>query len=50
MNRGCGPPEADKGYRANLKMLQFLAVAAKHCSRAEHSPQLAAGSFNKDRI
>jgi hypothetical protein len=27
-------------------MVNFLTVAAKHCRRAEHSPQLAAGSFN----
>ncbi len=43
MNRG-------GGYRANLKMLQFLTVAAKYCRKAEHSLQRAAGSFNKDRI
>ena len=27
-------------------MANFLTVAAKHCRQAEHSPQLAAGSFN----
>jgi hypothetical protein len=27
-------------------MISFLAVDAKHCRQAEHSPQLAAGSFN----
>ena len=32
--------------RANPKMAKFLTVAAKHCRQAEHSLQLAAGSFN----
>ena len=27
-------------------MVLFLTVAAKHCRQAEHSLQLAAGSFN----
>jgi hypothetical protein len=27
-------------------MAEFLTVAAKHCPQAEHSPQIAAGSFN----
>jgi hypothetical protein len=27
-------------------MAYFLTVAAKHCRQAEHSLQLAAGSFN----
>jgi hypothetical protein len=35
-----------RGYRANPKIVKFLTVAAKHCRRAKHSLQLAAGSFN----
>jgi hypothetical protein len=37
---------AEQGDANNLKMVPFLTVAAKHCRKAEHSLQLAAGSFN----
>jgi hypothetical protein len=37
---------AEQGDGNNLKIVKFLTVAAKHCRKAEHSLQLAAGSFN----